>query len=247
MTARYPFTAKPASAFSLMEMLVVIALITMIMSLLMPSLSNARENARRTECMTNARTQATAFTAFADEHQGILPTADQTSNWNLHALYVMDAAIGEELSGYGLVTNPRDGSLPAANVESPWQCPSRADKPRLFIENHSSGVLHLDQYMILSGLDSQGAHSFSRLTRATPMRIDDPTGLISAEHTGVNASTQSWFSNHMGSRGPAGHNQSYSDGHSRWVNPDEFAMLSPGVPEAMWDSGWPWWWSWVMD
>ncbi len=244
---RVEWTNPTGRAFSLMEMLVVISLITLLMAMLMPSLSSARENARRTKCLTNTRSQSQAFTAYADEHQGLLPTADQTTHWNLNALYVMDKEVGYQLSGYGALTNPQDGSTPASNVETPWKCPSRDNYPRLFIAGHSSGVLHIDQYMILSGLDVQGVHPYSRLQRPTPSHIDDPTGLITAEHTGVYTSDQAWFSNHMTSFGPAGHNQSYTDGHARWYNAAEFDMLAPNVPDALWDSGWPWWWSWVAE
>lgn len=65
-------------AFSLMEMLVVISLITLLISLLMPSLTGAREEARASKCSSNTRQWATAFQSFTVDHNSVLPAfADQ--------------------------------------------------------------------------------------------------------------------------------------------------------------------------
>jgi len=53
------------SAFTLIEILVVVAIIALLVAILLPSLENARESARRATCGSNQRQLATAATAYA--------------------------------------------------------------------------------------------------------------------------------------------------------------------------------------
>ncbi len=58
------------TAFTLMEMLVVISIITLLISILLPSLSQAKYRTRATECMVNVRSQWQAQTQLADDNVG---------------------------------------------------------------------------------------------------------------------------------------------------------------------------------
>ena len=60
----------PARAFSITELLIVIAIIAILIAILIPALSRARELARITKCMANQRTIGQAVHGFAAEHQG---------------------------------------------------------------------------------------------------------------------------------------------------------------------------------
>ena len=55
-------------AFTLIELLVVIAIIALLMVILMPGLRMARKQARKTACMSNVRSFALAFAAYAAEN-----------------------------------------------------------------------------------------------------------------------------------------------------------------------------------
>ena len=59
--------------FTLIELLVVIAIIAILASMLLPALQQARERGRAAKCISNMKTIAYAFTAYADEFKNYIP------------------------------------------------------------------------------------------------------------------------------------------------------------------------------
>lgn len=72
---RLPVRRRQArrSAFTLVEMLVVISIIAVLMSLILPAVQQAREAARRAQCQNNMHNLGIAFQGFAAAHSGKLP------------------------------------------------------------------------------------------------------------------------------------------------------------------------------
>ena len=66
---------KERTAFTLVELLVVIGIIGLLISILLPALSKAREGANRIKCAANLRTLGQVCTLFANDHKGYFPTA----------------------------------------------------------------------------------------------------------------------------------------------------------------------------
>ncbi len=60
-------------AFTLVELLVVIAMVGILAALLLPALGRARDQARRAECSGNLRQVGQAFHLYADDHADGLP------------------------------------------------------------------------------------------------------------------------------------------------------------------------------
>ena len=68
-----PRHRRTASAFTLVELLVVIGIIAILVAILMPALRRAREQAAEVVCSSNQRQLMQAFLMFAAEHKGHLP------------------------------------------------------------------------------------------------------------------------------------------------------------------------------
>lgn len=59
--------------FSLIELLIVVAIIAILTSLLSPALRKTLESARMVQCMNNCRSVHTAMTLYCDDHAGRFP------------------------------------------------------------------------------------------------------------------------------------------------------------------------------
>jgi prepilin-type N-terminal cleavage/methylation domain-containing protein len=61
------------TAFTLVELLVVIGIIALLISILLPVLSKARESANRTKCLSNIRQIAMGFFSYCNDNKGAFP------------------------------------------------------------------------------------------------------------------------------------------------------------------------------
>lgn len=70
-------SARRSAAFTLVELLVVIGIISILIALLIPVLSKMRESAKQVTCSNNLRTLGQAMIAYASENDGYLPATSQ--------------------------------------------------------------------------------------------------------------------------------------------------------------------------
>lgn len=84
-----PLKPHPASqrAFTLVEMLMVAAILSILLSLLLPGISHTREKVRRTACLNNLRQMIHGCLLYADDFQGHYSSAIHDTNDVLTFLY----------------------------------------------------------------------------------------------------------------------------------------------------------------
>lgn len=109
-------TDPAAAAFTLVELLVVVGIVTILIALLLPAVGRARENARRTMCASNLRQLSGACIAYAHAHRGAYPGPAASEN-----VYPGDWIVWQP------GTDPTDSSIvPFLGGFSPelFRCPS---------------------------------------------------------------------------------------------------------------------------
>jgi prepilin-type N-terminal cleavage/methylation domain-containing protein len=111
---------RSRSAFTLVELLVVIGIIALLISILLPSLRKAREASKRINCMSNLRQIATACFNYAADNKGQFPPRHHyTSVYYLTRAYSFVNPNQDYRAGIGLLL-PR--YLTNARVAyCPWQ------------------------------------------------------------------------------------------------------------------------------
>ena len=69
----FPRAGKAPAAFTLLELLLVMAVIAIMAALLFPALTKARGRAQAISCLNNARQLAVGWALYSDDHEGRLP------------------------------------------------------------------------------------------------------------------------------------------------------------------------------
>ncbi len=121
------FSRTRANKFTLIELLIVIAIIAILASMLLPALNKSRERAKATACMSNLKQTGQAFFFYADDYKGYLiasgsylPGAySNAGTWfaNLSILkYLPNVAKSGVVGKTGTVTWNKYGI---------WNCPSK--------------------------------------------------------------------------------------------------------------------------
>jgi len=73
-------TKKRVSPFTLLELLIVIAIIGILTSILLPSLSKVREKSKQAVCLSNIKQNITGYHLFADDNDGKFPLSPPSLN-----------------------------------------------------------------------------------------------------------------------------------------------------------------------
>jgi prepilin-type N-terminal cleavage/methylation domain-containing protein len=112
------------AGFTLVEMLIVIAIITLLIALLLPSVKKARESARNVTCMSNQRQLGIATISFAGDHGMHMPGGD-TDPW-IGPERWQKSWLGQGGSFHEMWSNaPHTGTLFAyVNQPQVYLCPS---------------------------------------------------------------------------------------------------------------------------
>lgn len=68
-------TLRPSRGFTLVELLVTLAILSLLLGLLLPALAKARQTAQRTKCLVNLRSFGIAMEGYRLQHKDLIPDA----------------------------------------------------------------------------------------------------------------------------------------------------------------------------
>jgi prepilin-type N-terminal cleavage/methylation domain-containing protein len=202
--------------FTLIEMLVVIAIIALLATLLIPLMTGAIEKGRRTQCSTHLKNMVAIMTAFAGDHNDYYPRLHLENN---RAPYWFDQQVRDnQLASYGL-----DREI--------CYCPSNRKRwNRDDFWNWAGGTRASVWGYAYLAADTQWVNYFTY-----PGLEDEPKAEIFARRstdipadpiiwTDLNRSLGKWGwfgpgrqgANHLKGPRPAGANEAFMDGHITW-------------------------------
>lgn len=138
--------------FTLIELLIVIAIIAILAGMLLPALNKARESARLTQCLGNVKQLGTGVTMYATDSREQLPKTGKNSDgdatpWNLYAsenigLGRISSYIGGPQICDGADQHPRPMIFrcPSGNSDpEAWMHSSRRRTDYLFLRDSQAG------------------------------------------------------------------------------------------------------------
>jgi type II secretory pathway pseudopilin PulG len=193
-------TCRPA--FTLIDLLVVIAIISVLIALLLPAVQQAREAARRTQCKNNLKqiglglqNYVSTFDRFPPS-MAIIPTLTTNASWSVHGRIMPYL---DQANAYNEIDLQKNWSVaPNAAVVSGWRvpiyvCPSdaKSDQPRV-----ASGVsLYCTNYGFKFGTwfvfnPTNGAHGDGMFYPNSSLRFASITD--GSSHTLLASEVRSW-------------------------------------------------------
>ena len=113
--------------FSLVELVVVMAIITVLAAIMFPMIFTAREAARRRVCMSNLRQIGMALQMYAGDHGGRLPPVPrgEKSAAEMDMICVLDASESVK-ARFGIDHTVADVLMPYVGNREIFRCPSYA-------------------------------------------------------------------------------------------------------------------------
>jgi prepilin-type N-terminal cleavage/methylation domain-containing protein/prepilin-type processing-associated H-X9-DG protein len=122
-------SSRRAGAFTLVELLCVIAVVGILAALMLPALNQSQARAKRIECASNLHQQGIAFQAFTHDHNDKFPMAvplgeggsqefvqnGRAAGGEFYFSYRHFQALGNELSSPVVLVCPADTRLPATD------------------------------------------------------------------------------------------------------------------------------------
>lgn len=241
-------------AFTLVELLIVIAIIALLLSILLPALGKAKEKARELTCASNVRQLIQGFRMFASEHNDCFPG----NNWDTNRQNPDET---DWLMGTSLAfTNAPDKGTIFRYVTDKrlYRCPSLRERP-FGVGEGSNGRFDYTAFPAFAGAKTanvkvEGRFTYSDgriITVNTPLVVEeDPANYI---NSGVNLEGGHSNVDKLAKAHRGGANVGAADGSVFWFQePDDCTAWNWSAlsPHGNWVSiganggtawGWGWW------
>ena len=117
---------KKRSAFTLVELLVVIGIIALLISILLPALNKARQAAQTVVCLSNLRQMGLAIQMYSSDNKGCIPSTDFTKGSDPNPKMV-GILVGLRYLQAPLTTDPEWNCVPSRVGTSVLKCPAGWD------------------------------------------------------------------------------------------------------------------------
>ena len=168
-------TAQRPAGFTLIEMLVVVAIIGVLIAILLPALGAARRSAKMTNCLSNMRQWGTAQAAYSTENQSYLPQTGNGGQNTLDGTWYNELPPLIDYQKYGEVFPGTAVSLQEVyDTASIWFCPSRADEGN-YLSGSGKNAFHYGMNTVLNGTGSLGPQTN---TYVTMNRVSSPESVV---------------------------------------------------------------------
>ena len=229
---------RRARGFTLVELLVVIAVIALLAALVMPVIQNAIESATRTSCTNNMRQLLATVTQYASSHETYYPALDQSNtilggatNWNMPN-FCYHFPFMDELNALG-----RDVLFCPANENREWH----------ILMNYEWGRKYALGYNLWSGRSwpAYREQVGRYIPGATPANAK-PTSILITDQVRLWDGT--WLrnthaiNNHLADENyaPAGGHAGRVDGSVTWSPADrlDWDIYYKNIPTAAYDRDW---------
>ena len=193
-------------AFTLIEVLVIVAVIAILAALLLPALSRGTERARRAYCASSLRQIVLSASLYADEHDDTYPAQ------------AGDGLPVREVGGDG--TNYYNLLMPLLGNPRAWVCPSTMEIPGRLMAYHMNGLIVTTNGLRASAI---GQPSNTLLMGETGHRTRFDEAYLRPNQEGEYLYDRPQ-ENHSG-----GSNAAFVDGHVQWYHDSQWTSNSFGV------------------
>lgn len=206
--------------FTLIELIVVIAIITLLLSILMPALNKAKELGKQAVCLSHTRQLTLAWRLYADGYEGHIPQSDVDKNSTTYGWVTKKASMSVD----DKIASIEDGVLfPYTDFVRMYRCPSaKKDEFRSY-----SIVSSMNATKTASNKQGSIYTNLAKITSSSDMIVFICEGAISKKDNSFSVihNKAKW-----GDLPPLMHNDgtavSFVDGHSEsWVWQDRDTIL----------------------
>jgi len=223
--------SRCARAFSLIELIVVVGIISLLIGMMLSKLSAARESTRIAKCASNLRQTALSLTTYEHANRGLLPRVEDPAYGSVSPSFDPSVVLNKTWVDVLVAQRFIDGQIETDGIPMLLRCPSSNG-----LDNDPTWAGHMPHYGMNIFLnppatldDSMGQRSFRGMR--SKAQISEARIIFAIESAHVD-NPRGWFysgsSNWVGFRhnSDTGGNIAYLDGHVKFAQPAEKAPAS---------------------